>query len=121
MIQNVRAVANFDMLFSYVLAGWEGSAYDSKVLDDARMKGLPNLPGKFYLGDAGYALSCKVLTPYRGLWYHLKEWALGNRMRKRYIIFGVEKKRFPILVEMSPYALCIPIPMRSCAVCYDVA
>ena len=77
--QNVLAVANFDMIFTYVLAGWEGSAHDSRVFDDARMKGLPILPGKFYLGDAGYALSWKVLTPYRGVRYHLKEWAQGNR------------------------------------------
>ena len=120
MSQNVLAVANFDMLFSYVLAGWEGSAHDSRVLDDARMKGLPILPGRFYLGDAGYALSWKVLTPYRGVRYHLKEWAQGNRrpqnakelynLRHSALrnvierIFGVVEKRFPILVEMSPYA-----------------
>lgn len=46
MSQNVLAVANFDMLFIYVLAGWEGSAHDSRVLDDAKMKGLPIFPGK---------------------------------------------------------------------------
>jgi len=33
--QNVLAVCNFDMPFSYVLAGWEGSAHDSQVLRDA--------------------------------------------------------------------------------------
>ena len=120
MSQNVLAVANFDMLFSYVLAGLEGSAHDSRVLDDARMKGLHILPGRFYLGDAGYALSWKVLTPYRGVRYHFKEWAQGNRrpqnakelynLRHSALrnvierIFGVVEKRFPILVEMSPYA-----------------
>jgi hypothetical protein len=29
--QNVLAVVNFDMTFSYCLAGWEGSAHDSQV------------------------------------------------------------------------------------------
>lgn len=38
--QNVLAVASFDLLFSYVLAGWEGSAHDSRVLDDAKTKGV---------------------------------------------------------------------------------
>jgi hypothetical protein len=33
--QNVLAVINFDMVFSYVLAGWEGSAHDGKVYKDA--------------------------------------------------------------------------------------
>ena len=46
--QNVLAVANFDLTFSYVLAGWEGSAHDSRVLGDAKLKGLPLLPGKFF-------------------------------------------------------------------------
>uniref|UniRef100_A0A2N9IG57 DUF8040 domain-containing protein n=1 Tax=Fagus sylvatica TaxID=28930 RepID=A0A2N9IG57_FAGSY len=40
--QNVLAAITFDLKFCYVLAGWEGSAYDSRVLDDAlhRSRGL---------------------------------------------------------------------------------
>ena len=33
--QNVLAAITFDLKFMYVLAGWEGSAYDSRVLGDA--------------------------------------------------------------------------------------
>ena len=33
--QNVLAVVDFDMNFQYVLAGWEGSASDSRVLRNA--------------------------------------------------------------------------------------
>ena len=33
--QNVLAAISFDLKFTYVLAGWEGSAYDSLVLNDA--------------------------------------------------------------------------------------
>jgi hypothetical protein len=33
--QNVLVVITFDLKFIYVLAGWEGSAYDSRVLGDA--------------------------------------------------------------------------------------
>jgi hypothetical protein len=33
--QNVLAAITFDLKFIYVLAGWEGSAYDSRVLGDA--------------------------------------------------------------------------------------
>jgi hypothetical protein len=53
MSQNVLAVVNFDMTFSYVLAGWEGSAHDGQVIEDALSKGLSRPDGKFYLGDAG--------------------------------------------------------------------
>ena len=40
--QNVLAACNFDLEFMYVLAGWEGSAHDSKLLNDAlsRRNGL---------------------------------------------------------------------------------
>lgn len=30
--QNILAACNFDLQFTYVLAGWEGSAHDVKVL-----------------------------------------------------------------------------------------
>ncbi len=33
--QNVLAAVDFDLRFTYVLAGWEGSAHDSFVLQDA--------------------------------------------------------------------------------------
>ena len=76
--QNVLAACSFDMLFTYVLVGWEGSANDSMVLADARLKGFQTPKGTYDLGDAGYALSTKVLTPYRGVRYHLREWQQGN-------------------------------------------
>jgi len=54
--QNVLAVVDFNMSFTYALIGWEGSAHDSKVLNDDKLNGLPMLYNKFYLADAGYAL-----------------------------------------------------------------
>ena len=33
--QNVLAAISFNLKFTYVLAGWEGSAHDSCVLNDA--------------------------------------------------------------------------------------
>jgi len=29
------AACNFDMKFTYVLTGWEGTTYDSRILKDA--------------------------------------------------------------------------------------
>jgi hypothetical protein len=66
------------MTFTYVLAGWESSAHDGLVLNDALNKGFPIREGKFYLGDAGYGLKPYLLTPYRGVRYHLKEWKNGS-------------------------------------------
>jgi hypothetical protein len=40
--QNVMAAVDFDLRFTYVLAGWEGTAHDALVLADAieRERGL---------------------------------------------------------------------------------
>ena len=71
--QNVLGVVNFEMEYVYVLPGWEGSAHDGCVLQDALTKGFLVPDGKFYLGDAAYQLTSWCLTPYRGVCYHLNE------------------------------------------------
>jgi hypothetical protein len=35
LTQNVMAAVNFDLKFTYVLAGWEGSAHDALISADA--------------------------------------------------------------------------------------
>jgi len=117
--QNVLAACNFDLTFSYVLAGWEGSAHDGRVLRDARSKDFLIPDGKYYLGDAGYGLSNKVLTPYRGTRYHVREQILAAvapaskeelfNLRHAQLrnaierIFGVLKARFAIVRSTSGY------------------
>ncbi|KAF6159189.1 hypothetical protein GIB67_032806 [Kingdonia uniflora] len=74
--QNVLVSCGFNMRITYILAGWEGSAHDSRMLRVAVND--PRDPftipaGKFYLGDAGFANVLGFLVPYRGVRYHLKE------------------------------------------------
>jgi hypothetical protein len=76
--QNVLAACTFNMLFCYVLSGWEGSAADSTIFDDARGKDFSIPKGKFYLGDAGFPCCDALLVPYRGVRYHLREWGLAK-------------------------------------------
>lgn len=59
------------MRFSYVLVGWEGTSHDSRILSDAlsRPNGL-NIPR-----DAGYGIQNGIISPYRGVRYHLKEFS----------------------------------------------
>jgi hypothetical protein len=46
--QNVLAVCNFEMMFVYILASWEGSVHDLRVLGDAQSyKGFITLVGKY--------------------------------------------------------------------------
>ncbi len=81
--QNVLACCEFDNLeFTYILAGWEGSANDGAVLEGAFEAGFQVPVGKYYLADVGYGNTPWCLTPYRGVRYHLHEWSKSN---SRYI------------------------------------
>nr|XP_051211948.1 uncharacterized protein LOC127329477 [Lolium perenne] len=79
--QNVLATVDFEMRFTYVLAGWEGSAHDASILSDclSRPDGLQIPDGKFYLGDAGYACRHEILPPFRKTRYRLNEFSAKHR------------------------------------------
>jgi hypothetical protein len=117
--QNVLGVCNFDLEFEYILAGWEGSAHDGRVLDDALDKGFQVPEGKYYLGDVGYSNTKRTLVPYKGVRHHLKEHArrglrpankqelfnsrhasLRNAIER---VFSVWKRRFKILRAAPEY------------------
>jgi hypothetical protein len=135
--QNVLGVCDFETNWRYMLAGWEGSAHDSQVLVDAQIsRGLTTSKGKYWLGsyygyflligpnnkigDAGYSPTEFVLSPYRGVRYHLKETARAQQkpqnpkelfnLRHSSMhnvverIFGVFKGQWQIL-EGSRYSL----------------
>ncbi|XP_058076410.1 uncharacterized protein LOC131224998 [Magnolia sinica] len=79
--QNVLAACTFDMKFTYVLAGWEGSASDARVLHNALTRSDDPLlvsNGKYYVVDAGYAHSPGFMAPYWGVRYHLQEYQTGR-------------------------------------------
>ncbi|XP_061982110.1 uncharacterized protein LOC133701926 [Populus nigra] len=120
--QNVMAACSFDMKFTFVWAGWEGSAHDTRnfleAIDNPRIK-FPKPPeGKYYLVDSGYPNEYGFLGPYRGHRYHLQEFRrrgqpqtreeIFNRMHSsiRCVIertFGVWKKRWRILQNMPSF------------------
>jgi hypothetical protein len=76
--QNCLAVCSFDLLFLYVCSGWEGSAADSTMYNDARLTDLMIPAGQYYLADAGFPSCASLLVPYRGVRYHLAEWGRGD-------------------------------------------
>jgi hypothetical protein len=110
---NVMIACNFDLNFTFISSGWEGSATDARVLRSALLKGFQVPEGKFYLVDGGYANTPSFLAPYRGVRYHLKEFGHGQHRPRDYKelfnhrhavlrnhierAIGVLKKRFPIL------------------------
>ncbi|GKD25892.1 hypothetical protein Tco_1232106, partial [Tanacetum coccineum] len=64
--QSVIASCSFDMKFHYVLAGWEGSAPDLKVLNSAltRRNKLEVPEGKYFLVDFKYENIPGFIAPY---------------------------------------------------------
>lgn len=117
--QNVMAAVDFDLRFTYVLAGWEETAHDALVLRDAleRENGLRVSQGKFYLVDAGYGAKPGFLPPFRGVRYHLNEWGNNPVQNEKELFnlrhsslhitveraFGALKRRFKILDDATPF------------------
>ncbi|XP_059670700.1 protein ALP1-like [Cornus florida] len=120
--QNVMAVCDFDMRFTNVLAGWEGSANDSRILKECIENEAMNFPappvGTYYLVDLGYANMPDYLAPFRCHTYHFQEYRRTRQPRGREEVFnhrhsslrtiiersfGLLNMRFAILRAMSPY------------------
>ncbi|EEB91025.1 hypothetical protein MPER_10689, partial [Moniliophthora perniciosa FA553] len=71
--QNVLCACDFNLKFTYVCSGWEGSGSDGMVYESAHGIDFAIKPGTYYLADAGFPLCHALLTPYRGKQYHLRE------------------------------------------------
>ncbi|GJY26317.1 putative nuclease HARBI1 [Tanacetum coccineum] len=110
---NALVACTFDLKFTYVLSGWEGTASDLRIIKDALTRNdkllIPD--GKFYLVEGGLPHRSTLIAPYRGVKYHLKEYSTRAPQNPRELFnlrhaslrnsieraFGVLKKRFPII------------------------
>ncbi|XP_022685298.1 putative nuclease HARBI1 [Setaria italica] len=74
--QNVLAVCDMGMRFTFVATGKKGAVHDTAVLREAlnQAEHFPHPPqGKYYLVDSGYPLREGYMAPYRKGRYHLSE------------------------------------------------
>lgn len=103
LTQNVLAVVDFNMNFTYLLAGWEGTAHDMRVYSDALMeKGLPTRAGKYYVADAGYSNNDNLLVPYKKVRYHLREISkAGLKPKDKYELFNFRHSSLRNVVERT--------------------
>jgi hypothetical protein len=76
--QNCLFGCSFGLQFVFTYTGWEGSATDAKVYENALLDGLDIPEGKYYLADAGFPSCDQLLIPYRAVRYHLAEWGRAN-------------------------------------------
>ncbi|KAH9105084.1 hypothetical protein LEN26_014870 [Aphanomyces euteiches] len=105
----------------------EGTAGDGKLYEAALNLGLKPEGSLFDILDAGFALTTKALTPYRGTRYHLKEFSRGSRKpqnkedlfnlrhaKLRNVIervFGILKKRF-LVFPVICYSVAYDYPFQ---------
>ncbi|XP_042962482.1 uncharacterized protein LOC122296751 [Carya illinoinensis] len=72
--QNVLAACDFDMRFTFIYAGWEGTAHDVRIFMDALTRPGINFPwppkGYYYLVDSAYPCILGFLPPYPRVRYH---------------------------------------------------
>nr|XP_020177363.1 uncharacterized protein LOC109762888 [Aegilops tauschii subsp. strangulata] len=105
--QNVLAAVDFDLNFTYVLAGWEGSAHDANIVNDimSRRGGI-NIPdGKFYLEYVGYACRPAVLPPFRKIRHHLNDFPHRNYPGTPQELFNLKHSSLRVTVEREFGAL----------------
>ncbi|CAN6273478.1 unnamed protein product [Urochloa humidicola] len=122
--QNVMVVCDFDMRFTFVVAGWPGSVHDTRVFNEALEKYADKFPfppeGKYYLVDSGYPNRMGFLSPYKGEKYHLPEFREGPQPRGKKEVFnhlhsslrnvierafGVLKMKWRILLKIESYPI----------------
>ncbi|GJW35625.1 putative nuclease HARBI1 [Tanacetum coccineum] len=121
---NALVACTFDLKFTYVLSGWEGTTSDSRIIKDALTRDdkllIPD--GEFYLVDGGLPNRSTLIAPYRGVGYHLKEYSTSAPQNPRELFnlrrsslrnsierpFGILKKRFPIIIRSTtePFYSC---------------
>ncbi|KAL4340384.1 hypothetical protein GQ457_08G015210 [Hibiscus cannabinus] len=125
--QNVLVACSNDMLFTFVCAGWEGTAHDTRVFVNAILSNrveqlsfpMPST-SKYYVVDAGYPNIPEFLAPFRGQRYHSHDFIGRHQPKGKEELFnmrhssvrnviersiGVLKKRFAILRDMPNYPL----------------
>ncbi|KAK4392692.1 hypothetical protein Sango_2047000 [Sesamum angolense] len=92
------------MCFIYVLAGWEDSAADGRVLRDAisRPNGLKIPRGNYYLVDSGYSKREGFLSPYRGVrsWTMIGALEASSRGENLCSKIDVWKKTYACITDM---------------------
>jgi hypothetical protein len=91
LTQNIMVAVDFDLKFTYVFAGWEGSALDALVLANAIER------------DDGFTVG--FLPPYRGVRYHLTEYGNRNHPTNEKELFNLRHSSLHVTIERAFGAL----------------
>ncbi|KHN20619.1 hypothetical protein glysoja_041290, partial [Glycine soja] len=106
---NVMNVCDFSMCFTFVWAGWEGSAHDIKIFMEAIRKPALHFShppqGKYYLVDFGYPTFMGFLGLYKKTRYHLPQFRIGPKIRGRVEVFNYYHSSLRSTIERV-FGLC---------------
>lgn len=99
---NVQAVCDHNLIFTNVVARWQGSAHDSRVFSESAIYGQLERDGLdgWLLGDAGYPLKRYLLTPLANPQTRPEKAYQFAHVQTRNSIeraFGILKKRFELI------------------------
>ncbi|XP_060846269.1 putative nuclease HARBI1 [Rhopalosiphum padi] len=125
---NLQALVNANLEFLDVVARWPGSAHDSNIFANSRLRArmeLHEFKDCVILGDAGYAFSHYLLTPIANPTTRAERLYNESQIRTRNVVertFGVWKRRFPVLffglrLKMETSMAVI----QSCAILHNIA
>lgn len=100
---NMQAVTNSNMEITNIVARWPGSAHDSTIFNNSQLRGAFEqgiYRDGLLLGDSGYPIKSYLMTPLLNPQTLAEQLYNESHIRTRNIIerlFGVWKRRFPIL------------------------
>jgi len=100
---NVQTICNAQLKFQNIVARWPGSAHDSTIFNNSKIRGRferGEMGDSLLIGDSGYAIRPFLLTKFTSATTQDEQLYNESLIRTRNCIeqsFGVWKRRFPIL------------------------
>ncbi|XP_071579480.1 putative nuclease HARBI1 [Temnothorax nylanderi] len=100
---NVQAICNANLQITDLVARWQGSVHDTTIFNNSRIRTLfeaGTFGDALLLGDGGYPVRYYLMTPLRNTGTRAQELYNESLIRTRNTIervFGIWKRRFPIL------------------------
>ena len=100
---NVQATTNSNLEITDIVARWPGSAHDSTIFNNSRLRGTfeeQTYGDALILGDSGYPIKSYLMTPLLHPRTPAEQLYNESHIRTRNLIerlFGIWKRRFPIL------------------------
>ncbi|CAL5347421.1 unnamed protein product [Camellia sinensis] len=95
--QNILAVCDFDLCFTFISCGWEGSMHDSRVFNEVTQDPAK----KFSHPVEGYKNQKGFLSPFKGCRYHQEQFRVTGRARNANEVFNTVHSSLRSAIERT--------------------